>query len=753
MSARRGLRLAALIVFALLIRAGAQERPHVGFLFPAGVQQGESVTMIIGGESLEGATNAHVTGSGVTLKFVSFSRDLDKKALRQLNDRKINAEQRLAHASNAVERAEAEKDLDRAVRQISYAESAPTNDTGMMRFMQETQSKKQLNPQLVDRVRIEVRASPQAVPGLRELRLMTARGLSEPLTFMVGTMPEQLEREPNDLKHPMRLGPFPAAVNGQIMPGDTDGFRFTARRGQTLVCAVQARSLMPYLADAVPGWFQAVVTLYDAAGREVAFADDWHQNPDPLLVYTVPADGDYRLEIRDSIYRGREDFVYRIALGELPFVTGVFPLGGPADRPTKLQLSGFNLAGVSNTVTPRIGEPGVVSLAAQLGVQPDPLLFQTDDLPEFTEDAGASSKAQPVKTPVVINGRIDQPGDEDTFRFSGRAGDTLIAEVYARRLGSPLDSVLRLLDARGQVVAANDDHVDPSFGLVTHHADSYIACTLPADGAYDLVVREAQNKGGELYAYRLRVSPPRPDFKLRVTPSCAQVPRGGDVPLVIHAKRTDGFAGDIAIGLENVPAGFSLSGGLLRGTNNEVRVTVHAPVDTGGREFQPALVGRAVIDGRTVRRRARPAEDMMQAFAYRHMVPSEDFILTLGPWKVPALIVALDGTNVARLAAGRETALPLRSIGKVKSKFAGQAVQLELDAPPAGITVVKTREATETQAGAVVVQVDPAAIKPGACGNLIFRAFPTESVRKDGKAGQKRNALFTLPAVPFEIVP
>ena len=36
------------------------------------------------------------------------------------------------------------------------------------------------------------------------------------------------------------------------------------------------------------------------------------------------------IEIKDAIYRGRPDFVYRITLGELPYITGVFPLGAPA---------------------------------------------------------------------------------------------------------------------------------------------------------------------------------------------------------------------------------------------------------------------------------------------------------------------------------------------------------------------------------------------------------------------------------------
>ena len=72
--------------------------------------------------------------------------------------------------------------------------------------------------------------------------------------------------------------------------------------------------MIPYLADAVPGWFQATLTLRDAKGKEVAYTDDFRFNPDPIITYTIPADGEYLLEIKDSIYRGREDFVYRIAV-------------------------------------------------------------------------------------------------------------------------------------------------------------------------------------------------------------------------------------------------------------------------------------------------------------------------------------------------------------------------------------------------------------------------------------------------------
>ena len=33
--------------------------------------------------------------------------------------------------------------------------------------------------------------------------------------------------------------------------------------------------------------------------------DDFHLGPDPVLIYKVPKDGEYVLEVRDMLYRGR----------------------------------------------------------------------------------------------------------------------------------------------------------------------------------------------------------------------------------------------------------------------------------------------------------------------------------------------------------------------------------------------------------------------------------------------------------------
>ena len=72
------------------------------------------------------------------------------------------------------------------------------------------------------------------------------------------------------------------------------------------------------------------MVLSDANGKEVAYDDDYRFKPDPMIFYEVPKDGEYVLGDLRRLYRGREDFVYRITAGELPFVTSIFPLGGRA---------------------------------------------------------------------------------------------------------------------------------------------------------------------------------------------------------------------------------------------------------------------------------------------------------------------------------------------------------------------------------------------------------------------------------------
>ncbi len=702
--------------------AMAQRQPHIGYVYPAGGAPSTTFQVTIGGQYLDGVRNVHVSGDGVEVAVVKHTKPLTQKQANELRQKLRELQKKKGDPEAAKEIAELRAKLAKFNRDA--------------------------NPAIAETVAVEVTVADGVEPGERELRLETPAALSNPLVFCVGQLSEVSEEEPKNSAAGAAMNvTLPAVVNGQILPGDVDRFRFQARRGQKLVAAAHARELIPYLADAVPGWFQATLTLYDAEGEEIAYADDYRYHPDPVLHYEVPEDGEYVIEIRDAIYRGREDFVYRLSLGELPFVTSIFPLGGPAGTRTTVEIEGWNLPAAK--LKPDIREPGIHPLSVREGTRvSNRVPFAVDTLPERVEREpnNEPEDAQSVTLPLIVNGRIDPPGDWDAFCFEGRAGDEVVAEVHARRLNSPVDSVLKLIDPAGRQLAFNDDHEDKSAGLTTHHADSWLLATLPADGTYCLHMGDAQHKGGPAYAYRLRLSPPRPDFELRIVPSSISARTGMTLPVTVYAIRKDGFAGDIAMALKDAPDGFELSGWLPAG-QDQAQLTLTVPPRPTEEPVSLRMEGHATIDGRQVTRSAVPADDLMQAFFYRHLVPAGDFtVVVTGPQRRMAPVRILDDTPIRIPSHGTAR---VRIAGR-RGLFANE-VQFDISEPPEGIAI---RSAAPNRRGLELVLRSDAEMKPGAKGNLIVNAFTMRArTRPDGKpqGNKRRVSLGVLPAIPFEI--
>jgi hypothetical protein len=642
--------------WAAMPGARAQRDPRIGYVYPAGGRQGATFQVTIGGQYLDGVSNVYVSGAGVQAAVVEHTKPLTQREFTLLREKLKELHQKRLAATQTTKKP-GEQDESQSAGRLT-ADSTNTEWTAEDEQMVAEIKKKlanppnrQANPAMAETVTIEVTMAPDTEPGERELRLGTPSGLSNPLVFCVGQLAEFSEKEPKSSTTPglgsrpagslVGAGPapaqpepgmsitLPAIVNGQILPGDVDPFRFEAHKGEQLVVAASARELIPYLADAVPGWFQATLALYDASGKELAYADDYRFHPDPVLFYVIPQDGQYLIEIRDAIYRGREDFVYRIAVGELPFVTSIFPLGGPAGTQTTVEANGWNLPAAELTLDPG-PRPGISNLKCSVP-------FAVDTLPECLEQEpdNQQGQAQPVTLPIIVNGRIDQPGDVDMFSFEGHAGDQIVAEVYARRLDSPVDSTLKLTDATGRQLAFNDDHEDKGAGLTTHHADSLLSITLPADGTYYLALGDAQHKGGPAYGYRLRISPPQPDFELRVVPSSVNARAGATAALTVYALRKDGFSDEIALTLKDAPSGFTLSGGRVPAGQDQAKVTLKVPPTPTTEPVSLHLEGRAIIQGREIVRPAVPADDMMQAFFYRHLVPAKDLKVAVIPRAKP----------------------------------------------------------------------------------------------------------------------
>ena len=745
------------LFFLLGGKVFAQPGPHLAYVYPAGGQAGTTFQVTVGGQFLLTASNAFVTGAGVSATVLEHHRPMNQKDFNDLRDRlkalqeKFQATRKGGSGTNvwtAADAAERVQIRDKILQN-------PPNRTA--------------NPAMIDTVTIKISiAAAAAATGDREIRLATPNALSNPLRFCAGTLPEisrpaARPANPDLDKYLEKLGgppapagtpkyeariSLPAMVNGQVMPGGVDRYKFSARQGRQLVIAASARALMPYLADAVPGWFEAVLTVYDAQGRELASDERFHFRPDPVIHFEVPRDGEYTVEIHDSIFRGREDFVYRLAIGELPFVTGIFPLGGRLGEKSSVALTGWNLP--EKSLVLHNTEAGITSLTGKFF---NAVPFAVDDLPECFEQKPDNSveTAQAVTLPVIINGRVGKPGEAGVFKFTGHAGQPIVAEVFARRLDSPLDSFLRLTDADGKQLAFNDDFEDRGAGLDTFHADSYLTATLPADGTYFIHLADTQGRGGPEFAYRLRLVEPQPDFALRVVPSSLGLRAGLSAPLTVFALRRDGFTNAIDLKLKDAPEGFSLSGARLAAGQDKAQFTLKAPPESPEKVVAISIDGHALVGGKLVTRSAVPAEDMMQAFFYRQLVPSKVLAVAVAGqqrWFMRDAFKIISPTPVKISPGGTARVRVSAPAGNFSGRF-----KLELDNAPEGISL--TNVSAIAGGLELIFACDADKAKPGSGGNLICNIMPQNQVPADKQKNPPKNArravIATLPAIPYNV--
>jgi hypothetical protein len=637
--------LVAMVCMA--ISAQAQPAPRIGFVYPAGGQINTTFEVIVGGQYLDEQSQVFVSGDGITAKVLEHDKIPAAQVVDDHRDRLREVQGKFREMKRG-DKMPADQVLATIRRLLTEAELTEKNLRLMAEYdRRRNDPKQQLNNQIGESVRVKITVAEVATPGIRHLRVQTPSGLSNPMRFVIGQLPEAREAEPPlefDLEHyrggmdavkqhklvtpPVSL---PVTLNGRIMPGEVDEFTFKANKDQRVVLAVHARSLIPYLADAVPGWFQVIVSLHDEDGYEVAYSDGYRFDPDPVLFYKIPTDGLYRIRVHDSIYRGRDDFVYRITVGELPFLTGISPLGASTREKIEITFQGGNLGTEFKQEYEAPSQPGITLLHATVGgLRSNSIPFHIDTLSQERErepNAGLAS-AQELKPPVIVNGRIETTGDADFYRFKGKGSHEMIFEIFARRLGSPVDASLTVFDHEGKQIGFNDDYEDLASGLTTHHADSRIIVKLPSDGQVFVRVTDTQRRSGISNAYQLKAYEAEPSFTLRITPSTLNAKPGGSAKLTVHALRSGGFAGPITLKLKNAPAGFEIKNAVVPADKDvaDIAIAVPSAFETE-KPVAIMLEGIAEHGSNVITADGVPAEDMMQAFIYRHLVPVDALLV------------------------------------------------------------------------------------------------------------------------------
>lgn len=488
-----------------------------------------------------------------------------------------------------------------------------------------TKRRKRLNdqssPQLADKVKIKITIADNVPCGLYELRLQGPQGVSNMLPFEVASYPDVVESGKSTLRKPNVVPSLPAVLCGQVTPGGIDYFKFSGCEGDRIVATVKARQLVPYIADAVPGWFQPVIKIVDARGREVAYSDDYLYNVDPVIITTLPKDGDYTLMIHDAIYRGRADFNYRIQIGQIPFVTGRYPAYGVVGKKTKQRLVGENLGAEQAIV--KVKKEGYNSLTFTNGTgTSNAVSFYA--LPKRVKLLQSPKEGTTLTVSTAIADSLTANSKIKRYKVNVEARQPLFVELIGRRNGSSIDAVMRLRDVYGRVVAEVDDTEDPIQGLMTFHADPVLKYTPKQSGVLLLEVEDLHRGYGEQYHYLLRRYNQMPSFNAFVSPANITIPSGGTASFRVDISGKIKRPANLII--EGLPKGFTTSSLEFRGSKRW-DFSITAPKGAAVERLPIELKMEYSVGDALEQTEVLPVDNMMQAFYYTHHIPAAELSL------------------------------------------------------------------------------------------------------------------------------
>jgi hypothetical protein len=418
----------------------------------------------------------------------------------------------------------------------------------------------------INKLKVRFTVAAEALPGVRDVRVATPLGVSTLGQLVLVRDPVLREIADNDTMARAQTIPLPATVCGAIeKPEDVDYFKFRVAANTGLTFHVRGQRLENKIHD-LQEHLDPILTLRNAAGTVLASNDNYFFG-DPLLHYRFATAGEYYLEIRDVRYGGNPDWQYSIEINDRPFVTQVYPSRVTPGKPAPLRLVGYNLPAdpVASLTLPATTSEGLhwtsLHLANDSLTNPAPVIVSR--LPEVLEqegDHGTVARAQPVAIPAGISGRIAVPDETDCYVFDAKAGDHLSFEVVARAHQSALDSYLRILNDKGQVLAENDDRQTGRFIQADSLLENWIA---PAAGLYVVEVRDVHGRGGPEFVYLLKLTRSEPSFRLETDTDKTLLEAGSASVIFARVTRQNGFAGEVQLGVDGLPPRVTASCGRI----------------------------------------------------------------------------------------------------------------------------------------------------------------------------------------------
>jgi len=446
--------------------------------------------------------------------------------------------------------------------------------------------------------------APDATIGEHVLRLRTATGLSEAVTFWVSKFPTVMETETkpgeNDTLQKAQAVPLNCTVEGQIQGGgdvDKDMYWTRFNAGERISVEIESVRLgtLHY-----GGENDLAVRILDDQGKELASNDDSAMYvQDPILSMIAPHNGAYFIEIKQQVFYRPQESRYRAHIGNFSRPLAIFPAGGQAGTTISAKI----LGDPTGERTEQIALPKTSGNFNYFsGNAPSPNVMRISEYPNVM--AGDDT---PSPLPAAFNGIIAKPGQSDTFHITAKKGESWQVRVYGRTLGAPIDPKIWIADAKtGKHILDADDSKLVDLGYPSSRGSWYIKDQMDpiavfkpaADGEYILGIEDGRGMASPTSVYRIEVEPLHDSVYPHITMNEGyQIPRltGMIVPQgsrwTMDLQLAQGFGntykGDLKLVATGLPRGVTMTAPLITKGTNRIPVQFTAAPNA---EQQAALV-------------------------------------------------------------------------------------------------------------------------------------------------------------------
>lgn len=382
-------------------------------------------------------------------------------------------------------------------------------------------------------------------PGFYQCSLLSEGGVSLPVLIGIDHLPQK----PFSANIEQQL---PVALHGTISGSQILETKFQGVKGQQIMIEVEAQKFGSKL--------QPVLHLYNSKKLQIAWS--WpvpHLFGDTRLEATIPEDGTYTIALHDLEYAAGAPGVFRMKIGKWEFFDQVVPTVISEGKVKAVELMGNMPVAKLNMPTTR--GPGEVVLpwptqGKWSGMRP---FFQSGTFNDVVETP--SMPIQEIKgLPVMVHGRLSAPNEEDRYLLACSPKMKLRFDVFAERIGSPVDAGLVIRNEKGAEIARAEDRPGSS--------DPLLEFIVPDNTkSIQVCVIDTQGRGGPKSNYRLAIedisaADSSAIISLTTTIQRLSLENNRNMVFPVYVTR-NGYTGKIDLQFSKTPKGLKIEGDII----------------------------------------------------------------------------------------------------------------------------------------------------------------------------------------------